>query len=106
MDPISMLSIGMAIIGCAIGISAWVKQGKHDTAGLESRLTSLEIKVDAFQAAINVGDFAKMGQQLENLGTRVEKLDTDVEKKIDQLTEKVDNLMIKMNELLIQIANK
>jgi len=106
MDPITMVSLGMAVTGCAIGISAWIKQGKTDTADLEGRLTSLEIKVDSFQQAIKVTDIAKMGQQLVNLNKRVEKLDTDVEKKIDQLTEKVDNLMVKMNELLVEIAKR
>ena len=47
MDAIT-ISMLMAIAGCAIGISSWVKQGKHDSADMENRLSTLENTVKDF----------------------------------------------------------
>jgi hypothetical protein len=101
MDTIT-ISILIAITGCAIGISSWIKQGKHDSAGMENRLASLENMCKDF----NIIEITKTQQIVKELSKRVEKLDTDVEKKIDQLSEKVDGLLDKMQELLLEIAKK
>ena len=101
MDTIT-ISMLMAIAGCTIGISSWIKQGKHDSVGMENRLSSLENVCKNF----NIIEITKMQQTVKELNKRVEKLDTDVEKKIDQLNEKVDGLLDKMQELLIEIAKK
>lgn len=101
MDAIT-ISMLIAIAGCAIGISSWIKQGKHDSADMENRLSTLENTIKDF----NIIEITKMQQIVKELSKRVEKLDTDVEKKIDQLSEKVDGLLDKMQELLLEIAKK
>ena len=52
MDTTVLITIIIAIIGCAIGLSDWLRNNNHDAGDITAQITMLEKKVEHLEEQV------------------------------------------------------
>ena len=97
------ISMLMALIGCAIGISGWVRTGKKDDAAITAVLTRLETQVDDLISARN--ESKQIAEQLNKLSVKMDTTCNTLSRLESQITN-INGIINTMNADMVRLTMK